>query len=34
MDFGVTDSIESLNKSIDFNPIWDEARQQYDHEAL
>ncbi|MBK6665728.1 MAG: SCO family protein [Saprospiraceae bacterium] len=32
--FGVTDSIESLNKSIDFNPIWDEARQQYDHEAL
>ena len=32
--FAVTDSIETLNQSIGFFPVWDESRKQYDHDAL
>ena len=32
--FGTTNNIEELNKSIGFNPVWDVARSQYDHDAL
>lgn len=32
--FAVTDSIEQLNQSIGFHPIWDSATNQYDHDAL
>lgn len=32
--FATSDQIDSLNQSIDFHPIWDEERQQFDHEAL
>ncbi len=32
--FGVTDRIDSLNKSVQFAPAWDSIRSQFDHEAL
>lgn len=32
--FAVTDSIEQLNQSIGFHPIWDSTTNQYDHDAL
>ena len=32
--FAITDSIQRLNQSIGFNPVWDSTRQQFDHEAL
>jgi len=32
--FAVTDSIDTLNQSIGFYPVWDERRKQYDHDAL
>ena len=32
--FTTADQIDSLNQSIDFHPIWDSVRQQFDHEAL
>ncbi|MBP7184679.1 MAG: SCO family protein [Saprospiraceae bacterium] len=32
--FVITESIENLNKSIGFNPVWDSSRKQYDHDAL
>lgn len=32
--FAVTDSIEQLNQSIGFHPLWDSATNQYDHDAL
>ncbi|MGB3342652.1 MAG: SCO family protein [Aequorivita sp.] len=32
--FGVTENIEALNKSIDFHPVWDSVRKQFDHDAL
>ena len=32
--FAVTDSIEQLNQSIRFHPIWDSTTNQYDHDAL
>lgn len=32
--FAVTDSIEQLNQSIGFYPIWDNVTDQYDHDAL
>lgn len=32
--FRVTSSIDELNNSIGFAPIWDPARQQFDHDAL
>lgn len=32
--FAVTDSIESLNRSVGFSPVWDSISQQFDHEAL
>ncbi|MBP9926085.1 MAG: SCO family protein [Cyclobacteriaceae bacterium] len=32
--FAVTDSIEQLNQSISFHPIWDSATAQFDHDAL
>ena len=32
--FALTDSIEQLNQSIGFHPIWDSATNQYDHDAL
>lgn len=32
--FAVTDSIPALLGSIGFDPVWDESRQQYDHDAL
>lgn len=32
--FAVTDSIEQLNQSIGFHPIWDNETGQYDHDAL
>lgn len=32
--FGTTNSIEELNQSINFYPIWDSIKNQYDHDAL
>ncbi|MCG2460045.1 hypothetical protein K8352_04755 [Flavobacteriaceae bacterium F89] len=32
--FAVTDSIESLNRSIGFYPSWDSSIEQFDHDAL
>jgi cytochrome oxidase Cu insertion factor (SCO1/SenC/PrrC family) len=32
--FGVTDSIENLNQSIGFAPVWDSVSKQFDHDAL
>lgn len=32
--FAVTDSIDRLNRSIGFYPLWDGLRNQYDHDAL
>ncbi|MGV8090739.1 MAG: hypothetical protein AB2L24_02570 [Mangrovibacterium sp.] len=32
--FATTTDIEELNQSVGFNPVWDNARAQYDHDAL
>ncbi len=32
--FGTTSNIEKLNQSINFSPIWDSIKNQYDHDAL
>jgi cytochrome oxidase Cu insertion factor (SCO1/SenC/PrrC family) len=32
--FAITPQIELLDKSIGFSPVWDNARKQFDHEAL
>lgn len=32
--FGITKEIDSLIRSIGFDILWDEARQQFDHDAL
>ncbi|MCZ2277523.1 MAG: SCO family protein [Bacteroidia bacterium] len=32
--FAVTPQISELTSSLAFNPVWDEDRQQFDHEAL
>ncbi|MBX2942675.1 MAG: SCO family protein [Cyclobacteriaceae bacterium] len=32
--FAVTDSIEQLNHSIGFHPVWDSESDQFDHDAL
>ena len=32
--FGVTDSIENLNRSISFTPVWDSLSKQYDHDVI
>ena len=32
--FAITDSIDSLNRSIGFYPLWDSVSSQYDHDAL
>ncbi len=32
--FAITDSIENLNQSISFFPVWDSVSNQFDHDAL
>ncbi len=32
--FAVTDAIDSLSSSIGFDPVWDEKRQQFEHDAI
>lgn len=32
--FATNASIDTLNRVSDFKPVWDEAKQQYEHEAL
>lgn len=32
--FAITDSIQALNNSVGFSPLWDSIRKQFDHEAL
>lgn len=32
--FGVTETIDELNRSIGFDPVWDDRRKQFDHDAL
>lgn len=32
--FAVTPNISAMNEAIDFHPVWDSARKQFDHEAL
>lgn len=32
--FAVTDRIDKLNQSIGFDPVWDDLRSQFDHDAL
>ncbi|HAH56580.1 MAG: hypothetical protein KUL83_06165 [Lentimicrobium sp.] len=32
--FAITDSISELTQSVGFDPVWDSARRQFDHDAL
>ncbi len=32
--FATTGDIEKMNQSVGFNPVWDSARSQYDHDAF
>lgn len=32
-NFSVTDSIALLNKSVSFNPVWNDSAQQFNHDA-
>lgn len=32
--FGIADSISQLNNSINFFPVWDSTKNQFDHDAL
>ncbi len=32
--FATTDQIQEMNESVGFEPVWDSARMQFDHEAL
>lgn len=32
--FGITDSVTRFIQSVNFNPIWNDTIQQFDHEAL
>ncbi|MCK9291308.1 MAG: hypothetical protein WCR58_11335 [Bacteroidales bacterium] len=32
--FAVTDSIDQMNRSLGFDPVWDSVRMQFDHDAL
>jgi len=32
--FAITENISELTQSVSFDPVWDSARQQFDHDAL